>query len=84
MRTFFTVSALALSLGAGAALAAEAKITRAEAATLMRAVAHLGCSGGRIEVDDDGYEVSDVRCRDGNTYLLTFNRRFDLLEKVED
>lgn len=84
MRTLFTVSALALLLSAGVAPAEEPKLTRAEAATLMRAIAHLGCSGGRIEVDDDGYEVSDVRCRDGNTYLLTFSRRFDLIEKVED
>jgi len=83
MRSFIIVLAFALTFGAAGARA-DRPLSRAEVARLALAISYLGCAGGRIEADDDGYEVSDVRCRDGNTYLLTFNRSFDLVEKVED
>jgi hypothetical protein len=83
MRTLLKVTALTLALSAGVASAQE-RITRVEAANLMRAMAALGCSGGRISIEDRQYEVSDVLCRDGRTYVLTFGPNFELLEKVED
>jgi hypothetical protein len=48
---------------------------------LVSAVSAQGCSGGKMEFDDGKYEVDDVRCNDGKTYDLDFNRSFELLKK---
>ena len=83
MRKLFVVSALALALPAGMASAQE-RITRVEVANLMGAITELGCSGGRIRIEDRKYHVLDALCGDGRTYRLTFDYNFELLEKVED
>ena len=56
-------------------------VTDDERAKLVSAVSAQGCSGGKMEFDDGKYEVDDVRCNDGKTYDLDFNRSFELLKK---
>jgi hypothetical protein len=68
------------------ALAKDRPVTDDERAKLVAAVAAQGCSGGKMELDDDGhYEVDDTRCNDGRKYDLRFDTAFKLIKKeLED
>ena len=68
------------------ALAKDRPVTDDERAKLVAAVAAQGCSGGKMEFDDDGhYEVDDARCNDGRKYDLKFDTAFKLIKKeLED
>jgi hypothetical protein len=65
---------------------ADRPVTEAERAKLEAAVAAQGCSGGKIEWDDDDreFEVDDVRCNDGKKYELKFNADYTLKSKELD
>jgi Peptidase propeptide and YPEB domain len=65
---------------------ADRPVTEAERAKLEAAVAAQGCSGGKMEWDDDDreFEVDDVRCNDGKKYELKFNADYTLKSKELD
>lgn len=56
-------------------------VTAAERTRIVQAVRAAGCeTPSRIERDDDGYEVEDVRCRDG-VFDLDLDRRFRIIDR---
>lgn len=73
-----------LVLGHTMVRADDRPLTDEERAKLTAAMQVEGCSGGSIEVDDDGYEIDDARCADGRDYDLRFDSSFKLIQKQED
>lgn len=65
---------------------ADRPVTEAERAELVRAVAAQGCSGGKMEWDEDDreFEVDDARCSDGHKYDLRFHVDYTLKSKKLD
>ena len=57
---------------------ADRPVTDAERAKLTDAVAAEGCTGGKMEWDEDdrGFEVEDAVCNDGRKYELKFDAEF--------
>ena len=84
MRRFLL--ALGLVLLAGPVIAKERPVTDDERAKLAAAMTALGCSGGKMEfdIDDNHFEVDDVRCNDGKKYDLKFDPAFKLIKKELD
>lgn len=79
------VASLLLVVLAGAARA-DRPVTEAERARLLSAIAAQGCSGGKMEWDDDDreFEVDNASCNDGKTYDLKFNADYTLKSKKLD
>ncbi len=92
MRIMLSLMTAALVLPATAALAKDRPITDAERPKLEAALKEAGCSGGKMEFDDDKaaaypngkFEVDDSTCQDGKKYDLTFDPNFKLLTKKLD
>ena len=84
--------ALALVVPATAALAKDRPVTDQERPKLEAALKEVGCSGGKMEFDDDKgathpngkFEIDDSTCQDGKKYDLTFDPSFKLLTKKLD
>jgi hypothetical protein len=64
------------------ALAKDRPVTDQERPKLEAALKAAGCSGGKMEFDDD--EVDDATCQDGKKYDLTFDPNFKVLTKKLD
>jgi peptidase YpeB-like protein len=78
---------IALLLMAAIPASADRAVTDAEREKLVAAVVAQGCSGGKMEADDDDgeFEVDDVTCNDGRKYELEFDAQFGLKKKeLED
>lgn len=92
MRLTLPVLAAAICLPAVGVLAKDRPITADERPKLEAALKDAGCSGGKIEFDDDKgasypngkFEVDDSTCQDGKKYDLTFDPSFKLLTKKLD
>jgi len=69
---------------ASAALADKRPLTDQEKARLTEAVAAQSCSGGKMKLDDDKFEVDDATCADGKKYELEFDAQFKLIKKKID
>lgn len=65
---------------------ADRPVTEAEQAKLLPAIAAEGCSGGKLEWDDEdrAFEVEDATCGDGRKYELKFDAEFKLTRKKLD
>jgi hypothetical protein len=65
---------------------ADRPLTEAERARVMQAVQAQGCSGGKMEYDEDDrqFEVDDAVCADGKKYDLKFNAEFQFIRKNLD
>ena len=65
---------------------ADRPVTEAERARLIPAVAAHGCTGGKMEWDEDDreFEVDDARCNDGRKYDLKFHADYTLKSKKLD
>jgi Peptidase propeptide and YPEB domain len=65
---------------------ADRPVTDAERAKLMVAVVAQGCTGGKMEWDEDdrGFEVEDAMCNDGRKYELKFDADFVFRGKKAD
>jgi hypothetical protein len=65
---------------------ADRPVTDAERAKLIVAVVAQGCTGGKMEWDenDRGFEVEDAVCNDGQKYELKFDADFVLRGKKAD
>ena len=84
MHLQLAISVLVLAI-ANQAVAKDRPVTDDERAKLVAAVAAQGCSGGKMEFDDDGYfEVDDAKCADGREYDLKFDTSFQLTQKKLD
>ncbi|MBY0322002.1 MAG: PepSY domain-containing protein [Reyranella sp.] len=74
------------------ATAKDRPITDQERPKLEAALKEAGCSGGKMEFDDDKtaahpngkFEVDDATCQDGKKYDLTFDPNFKVLTKKAD
>jgi len=72
--------------------ASDRPVTDQERTKLSEAVKATGCSGGKMEFDDDKgvshpkgkFEVDDAICGDGKKYDLAFDTEFKLLTKKPD
>lgn len=75
---------LLTSLSVFVALAVPAKadrvVTETEGDKLISALTAQGCTGGKMEWDDDDreFEVGNASCNDGRSYDLKFNIDFTL------
>jgi hypothetical protein len=65
---------------------ADRPVTDAERAKLIVAVVAQGCTGGKMEWDEDdrGFEVEDAVCNDGRKYELKFDAEFLFRSKADD
>ena len=65
---------------------ADRPVTDAERAKLIVAVVAQGCTGGKMEWDEDdrGFEVDDAVCNDGRKYELKFDAEFVFRGKKAD
>ena len=92
MNRLLPLLAVALALPASAALAKDRAVTDQERPKLEAALKEAGCSGGKMEFDDDKatahpdgkFEVDGSICQDGKKYDLTFAPDFKLLTKKLD
>jgi len=68
------------------ATAADRPLTEGERAKVMEAVQAQGCTGGKMEYDEDDrqFEVDDAVCADGKKYDLKFNAEFQFVRKNLD
>ncbi len=74
-----TIIAAAIALPATMAMAKDRPITDAERPKLEAALKEVGCSGGKMEFDDDKaaahpngkFEVEESTCQEGKKYDLT-------------
>jgi Peptidase propeptide and YPEB domain len=84
MRTLLASAAL-LAVAAFPAKA-DRPVTEAQRAKLEQAVAAQGCTGGKMEWDEDDreFEVEDARCSDGHKYDLKFHADYTLKRKKMD
>lgn len=93
MRSMFTVPALLFvsAVLAGPAMAKDRPVTDQERTKLEEAVKAAGCTGGKMEFDDDKatahpagkFEVDDAMC--GNQkHDLAFDPDFKMLSKKPD
>jgi hypothetical protein len=74
------------------ALAKDRPVIDQERPKLEAALKEAGCSGGKMEFDDDKaaahpngkFEVDDATCQDGKKYDLTFDPNYKVLTKKLD
>jgi hypothetical protein len=84
--------AVGLLFPAMEASAKDRPVTDQERPKLEAALKEAGCSGGKMEFDDDKgashpngkFEIDDATCQDGKKYDLTFDPGFKLLTRKID
>ena len=81
----FIVSTAVLFLTVLPALA-DRQVTEEERAKLVAAAQAEGCSGGKLEMDEDDqqFEIDDAVCADGKKYDLKFDIQMKLKRKNLD
>ncbi|WP_277982707.1 PepSY domain-containing protein [Sphingomonas faeni] len=78
------LAALATVAIATPALADDDTPTRAQRASVMKAVRAAGCTNPtKIERDDGGYEVDNARCK-GGLYDLKLSAGFKIVSRDKD
>jgi len=79
------ISMVSLAVAVLPALA-DRQVTEDERAKLSAAVQAEGCSGGKLEPDEDDqqFEVDDAVCADGRKYDLKFDMQMRLKRKNLD
>jgi hypothetical protein len=71
-------------IGSTSALLAETPVSPAEEEKIKATLEGFGCTGGKIEKEDYGYEVDDVKCKDGQEYEVKLDRNFRLIVMTRD
>ncbi len=92
MKYALPIAAALVALSTTAAFAKDRPITDQERPKLEAALKEAGCSGGKMEFDDDKatahpngkFEVDDATCQDGKKYDLTLDPNFKVLTKKLD
>lgn len=78
------LAALATVVLATPALADDDTPTKAQRASVMKAVRAAGCTNPtKVERDDGGYEVDNARCKDG-VYDLKLSADFKIVSRDKD
>jgi hypothetical protein len=60
-----------------------ADVSKEEEDKIIAALAAVGCEPGEIEKEDDGYEVDDAKCKDGQGDI-TLNKKFEITKKKKE
>lgn len=89
MQFLLPLAGIALLVPMTAAIARDRPVTDQERPRLEAALKETGCSGGKMEFDDDTgaahpngkFEIDDAVCQDGRKYDLTFTPDFKLLTR---
>jgi hypothetical protein len=76
MKALFFAAALAFS--AGSAHADD--VSKEEEAKIVDALKAIGCEGGEIEKEKDGYEVDDAQCKTGQADIK-LNSKFEITKR---
>ena len=63
---------------------AETPVSPAEAEKIKATLENFGCTGGKVEKADFGYEVDDVKCKDGQEYEFKLDPNFKLIVMTRD
>ena len=63
---------------------AETPVSPAEEEKIKATLESFGCTGGKIEKEDYGYEVDDVKCKDGQEYEFKLDPNFKLIVMTRD
>jgi Peptidase propeptide and YPEB domain len=85
MKMKFALMAFAAGMISGSTLAlAETPVSPAEAEKIKATIEIFGCTGGKIEKADFGYEVDDVKCKDGEEYEIKLDPNFKLIVMTRD
>ncbi len=82
----------AVAVLATSAMAKDRPVTDQERTKLEAALKEVGCSGGKMEFDDDKganhpngkFDVDDATCQEGKKYDLTFDPGYKVLTKKPD
>lgn len=80
------LAAVALALGAGAALADE-KPSAAEMEKITATAKAWGCTDGKAEKESESsgiYEYEDAKCADGKKYDLKMDKDFKVISITAD
>lgn len=78
-----TLVAAAMALMLAPSARADDSLSRQEAEKIVAALSAIGCVPGEMERDDDGYEVDDAKCADGE-YEIELNNNFEIIKKQRD
>jgi hypothetical protein len=74
-------------IGSTTALLAETPVTPAEEEKIKAALEGFGCSGGKIEKEDEDntllYEVDDAKCKSGE-YDIKLDKNFNVIIMLRD
>ena len=92
MRHMLSLLVITLLVPATVTEAKDRPVTDQERPRLEAALKEAGCSGGKMEFDDDKgashpngkFEIDDATCQDGKKYDLTFDPNLKLLTKELD
>ena len=92
MRHTLSLLVITLLVPATVTQAKDRLVTDQERPRLEAALKEAGCSGGKMEFDDDKgashpngkFEIDDATCQDGKKYDLSFGPDFKLLNKKLD
>jgi hypothetical protein len=63
---------------------ADGPPSNSERTAIVAAMAKVGCSGGRIEKDDGGFEVDNATCDGASNFDLDLNTSFEVVSKHKD
>jgi Peptidase propeptide and YPEB domain len=74
-------------IGSATSLLADTPVTPAEEEKIKASLEALGCTGGKIEKEDeDGpllYEIDDAKCKNGK-YDVKLDKNFNVIIMVRD
>jgi Peptidase propeptide and YPEB domain len=84
MKVILMALAAAGFIGSTSALLAETPVSPAEEEKIKATLEGFGCTGGKIEKEDYGYEVDDVKCKDGQEYEVKLDQNFRLIVMTRD
>jgi hypothetical protein len=63
---------------------ADTKVSPAEEEKIKATLEGFGCTGGKIEKEDYGYGIDDVKCKDGQEYEFKLDSNFKLIVMTRD
>jgi hypothetical protein len=74
-------------IGSATALLADTPVTPAEEEKIKAALEAFGCTGGKIEKEDEDstllYEVDDAKCKSGE-YDIKLDKNFNVIIMLRD
>jgi hypothetical protein len=87
MKVILMALAAAGSIGGTSALLADTPVTPAEAEKIKAALESFGCTGGKMEKEDEDatlpYEVDDAKCKSGE-YDIKLDENFNVIIMLRD